>query len=142
MRYLGVPVFWGRQKLRWFSTLEQRICSKLEGWYSKQSSQAWRTCLIKLVINMLANYAMGCLSMPSKTVKNISSKQSKFQWSKNVDRFNDFISWHRICRLKCERGLGLRVTCFINIAFLSKLAQRIIIRFIPLYSWTMLVTCT
>lgn len=82
--------------------LEQRISSKLESWDVKMLSQAGRTCLLKSVANMMANYGMSCLSMPSKVVKDISSKRSKFRWGKNIPKFCHFIGWDKICKPKSK----------------------------------------
>lgn len=94
--------------------LEQRISSKLESWDVKMLSQAGRTCLLKSVANMMANYGMSCLSMPSKVVKDISSKRSKFRWGRIFPSFAILL-------------VGIKfVSRRVNTAFLSKLVWRIV----------------
>lgn len=95
-------VILGKAKVEMIYLLEQRISSKLESWDAKMLSQAGRTCLLKSVTNMMANYGMSCLSVPNKVVKDISSKRSKFRWGKNIPKFCHFIGWDKICKPKSE----------------------------------------
>lgn len=52
-KYLGLPVFMCKDKVRNFAVIKERLNSKMVGWKSKILSQAGRTTLIKSVVTSL-----------------------------------------------------------------------------------------
>lgn len=71
---------------------------------------------------------MGGFWLPTRIHKEIKREQSKFWWGKNCQPSFISISWNKICRHKCERGLGIKDLPTMNLALLTKVAWRIIVR--------------
>ena len=63
-KYLGLPSLTGKGKKASFNYIKERIWRKLQGWEGKLLSQADRKVLIKVVIQAISTYAMGCFKLP------------------------------------------------------------------------------
>lgn len=63
-KYLGIPIIWGRSKVRALDFLKERICRKIQGWKNEQLSHIGTKTLIKLVIVAIPNYFMSCFKLP------------------------------------------------------------------------------
>lgn len=63
-KYLGLPLFWGKDKSKHFAEIKERIQSKVSGWKSKILSQSGKTILIKSVATSLPQYYMQSLHFP------------------------------------------------------------------------------
>ncbi|KAL0394970.1 UNVERIFIED_CONTAM: LINE-1 retrotransposable element O protein [Sesamum latifolium] len=63
-KYLGLPTIAGRSKRELFESIKDRIWSKLHCWLAKKLSQAGRGVLLKIVLQSIPIYAMGCFRLP------------------------------------------------------------------------------
>lgn len=74
---------------------------------------------------------MQSVKIPNYIAKKIDKDNKNFFWKNNMDP--DFrlgpiplISWDKICRPKCERGLGIRKTQDVNATMLAKLRWKVL----------------
>ena len=77
-KYLGLPSFVGRAKKETFSYIRERVWHKIQGWKEKLLSQAGREILIKLVIQAMPTFTMGCFKLPKNLCKDIEALIRKF----------------------------------------------------------------
>lgn len=85
--YLGLSIIQGRQKIKCFQFLIQKIRTKISGWKWHNISTAGRTYLIQSVANIMVNYVMSCCSLPKQIIKFINLQQAKFWWQKEINNF-------------------------------------------------------
>lgn len=69
--YVGVPIWFGRKRNEDFKFLSIKVQSAILGWEANFLFRAGKTCLIKSVSNVLANYAMSSFHIPKKVLANI-----------------------------------------------------------------------
>ena len=62
--YLGLPSLVGKRKKESFNFIKEKVWRKLKGWEGKLLSQAGCEVLIKVVIQAIPTYAMGCFKLP------------------------------------------------------------------------------
>ena len=67
-KYLGLPVVVGRNKK---ASLNFINWNKLQGWKEKLLSQAGREVLLKVVVQAIPTFAMGCFKLPSGLLNDI-----------------------------------------------------------------------
>ena len=126
-KYLGLPSFVGRSKIKAFEDLSAKVWKKLQGWKEKLLSQAGREILIKAVTQAIPVYAMSCFRIPDGICDSINSMTSNFWWGqKTNERKTHWKSWHGMCSSKADGGMGFRNLKFFNLALLAKQAWRII----------------
>ena len=77
-KYLGLPSLTGKGKKASFNYIKERIWRKLQGWEGKLLSQADRKVLIKVVIQAISTYAMGCFKLPIGLCNEIEVMTRKF----------------------------------------------------------------
>lgn len=63
--------------------------------------------------------------------REIDASNRSFFWKSNIDSDNGqgsilLISWYKLCRLKCEEGLGIRKIQDINATLLAKLRWKVL----------------
>ncbi|KAB1217069.1 hypothetical protein CJ030_MR4G021252 [Morella rubra] len=121
--YLGLPLFWGRDKTKHFQVVKDRIHSKLVGWKSKALSQAGRTTLIKFVATSIPQYFTQSLQFPAGWCFQVDKLLKDFWWGFSPTKKCNYTpkAWMSICQPK-PMGGGIRCMEDINFAFLQKLA--------------------
>jgi hypothetical protein len=62
-RYLGLPVYVGRDKMKVFAYLKDRIWKRIQGWKEKMLSRAGKEILIKAVAQAIPIFAMACFDI-------------------------------------------------------------------------------
>ena len=85
-RYFGLPSFVGKGKKVSFNYIKERLWRKLQGWEGKLLSQAGREVLLKLVIQAIPTYSMGCFKIPIGLCNEIEALINKFWWGQRGDR--------------------------------------------------------
>lgn len=126
LKYLGMPVFWGRNKSNWLSPLISRIEKRLSNSSLSSLPFAGRSCLVQSVSNTMSNYLMSCFTLSQKIIRSINKSQAKFWWGKRVDKFCRLIKWDSLCQPGSLGGVGISNLSYMNIALVTKLAWRII----------------
>lgn len=71
------------------------------------------------------------IKIPTYMAKEIDCANNNFFWKNNLDSDNwessiPLISWDKICRLKCEGGLGIQKVQDTNASLLAKLGRKVI----------------
>ena len=79
---LRLPSLVGRRKKEGFNFIKEKVWRKLQGWEGKLLSQAGREVLIKVVIQAIPTYAMGCFKLPLGLCHEIETMIKKFWWAK------------------------------------------------------------
>lgn len=122
IKYLGPPLFWGRDKAKHFSLVKERIQSKLSGWKCKTLSQAGLTTLFKSVVTTLPQYFMQSLHFPAGWCSQVDKLVKDFWWGFPTNKSHNYTpkAWHSICQPKLFGGLGIRRIKEINLAFSAK----------------------
>lgn len=105
----------------YFMELKEKLCSKLAGSKARVLSQTCKTVLIKANLAVIPLFIMRGVKIRNYIAKEINKANINFFWKYNLDHdtYNGLvpsISWDKICRPKCEVGLGIRKTQDINAA--------------------------
>ena len=126
-RYLGLPTFLGRSKIKAFEDLLAKVWKKLQGWKEKLLSQARKETLIKAVTQAIPVYAMSCFRIPDGICSSINSMNSNFWWGqRNNERRMHWKKWKGLCCSKLEGGMGFKNLKLFNQALLAKQCWRLI----------------
>lgn len=123
-RHLDMPLYWGRNKVKWLSPLVSKIKSRLRWSKAKFLSNASRSCLIQTVTNTMANYLMSCFNIPKYFIHKIHFLGAKFWWVKDNDKFYRCITWD--LSATWYGGAGIRDLSNMNLSFLSNFVWRIL----------------
>lgn len=119
--YLGIPLFYGREKVSHFKYLIDKVAAKLEGWQSKILSQAGRLILIKSVLNSITLYSASAASIPVSIYKRIGSLCSNFFWQGTDSAHRrHWVSWDAICKPLEMGGLGIRNQVSLQLCLIVK----------------------
>lgn len=120
-KYLGLPTVFLRSKRFSFANLRGRIWKKIKGWKEKLLSKTGKEVLIKAVAQSIPTYAMSCFKLPSSFCNEVTSIIRNFWWgTTNLERGIPWKAWKKICRSKCEGGLGFRNLENFNSTLLGK----------------------
>jgi hypothetical protein len=67
-RYLGLPVYIGKSKVKTFAYLKEKIWKCIQGWKEKLLSIAGKEILIKAVAQAVPVYEMACFDLTKSFV--------------------------------------------------------------------------
>ncbi|PKU67688.1 Putative ribonuclease H protein [Dendrobium catenatum] len=136
IKYLGLPMFYKKLKIRDFQPLLQKIATLLEGWKAKTLSFAGRIQFIKFTIaNTLAYWIRGSI-IPKSCYKLINRMCSRFTFFGNInERKLATISWKTTCCPKMNGGLGLPSVDSLNHNFACSIIWRFLNTSSLLFSW-------
>ncbi|XP_026458736.1 uncharacterized protein LOC113359264 [Papaver somniferum] len=126
-KYLGTPLFIGKDKTKSFSFLIDNLYTRLNSTKKSNLNIAGRTVVTKHVLSSLSVYHMACFTLPKTVTSKIDSIQRTFWWAKkNPKHAAYFRSWGDIGKSKLNEGLGLRNSFATNRVFICKLGWRIL----------------
>jgi hypothetical protein len=77
-RYLGLPIHVGKEKVKVFSYLKERIWQRIQGWKEKLLTCAGKEVLIKAVAQAIPTFAMGCFDITKELCDQISAMIGKY----------------------------------------------------------------
>ncbi|XP_059066322.1 uncharacterized protein LOC131857643 [Cryptomeria japonica] len=100
-KFLGTPLFGGRNNLSLWKNLIEACANRLEGWKSKWISLSGRILLLKAVLSALPIFSMIALRIPEKVINFINRGMRKFLW--NGKEANDkipLVAWDKVCQDK------------------------------------------
>ena len=123
--YLGASVVRGRQSKNHYKHVIDRIQARLAGWKSKDIALAGRVTLAQSVLTTIPYYTMQTTPIPTAVCDEIERITRNFIWGgSKEDRHPSLVKWDIVMMPKANGGLGLRKMRQCNMAFLSKLAWR------------------
>jgi len=99
----------------------------MEAWKANSLSKAGRVVLIQFSLESLPMHTMQCFQLPKKTTTLLDRVNRTFFWKKyGTEKGLPMVAWDKICQPKNLRGLGLRKTEAVNLAFQAKLAWKVL----------------
>lgn len=119
--YLGFPLK-PKYSTSDFNFIIHNIRQRLQGWKMSSLSFSGRNQLITATLNQIPNYYMRVFNLPKKIHILIDKLNRNFLWG-HFDTTNKLhlISWDKITKHKNERGLGIKKSKIVNVAYMSKL---------------------
>ena len=127
VKYLGNPLFVGRNKAASFDHIRKKINDRLEGWMSKVLSQAGRTTMIKSVIQAIPQYAMSTHKLPTGFNRNLDALVRRFWWTAEMEKkhYLSLLNWDSLCKPLHQGGLGFRKFEDVNRALLARIGWKL-----------------
>lgn len=121
-KYLDLPNTMGHNKNAILGYLKERVRQRIKKWDGKFLSKSGKEVLLKTVIQALPTYAISVFLLPMEMCKYIERLMCKFWWKTkpNNNRGIHWASWERMCKPKCNGGLGFRNLHAFNMALLGK----------------------
>ncbi|CAN1777240.1 Putative ribonuclease H protein At1g65750 [Linum perenne] len=127
-KYLGMLAEWGSSKIETYRFLLERLQNRAQSWTSLMLSHGGRETLAKSVLQAIPSYVFSCFMLPDKLLHKMDSVISRLWWSGDAKRRT--IHWctaNKLTTSKFSGGLGFRSFKEFNLAFLAKLAWKILL---------------
>jgi hypothetical protein len=118
-----------------FQPLIAKVDKYLSGWCSLLLSAGGQIVLLNAVLDALPAYAMGTLELPPALLRAIDALRRAFLWNfdEKASGANCLVAWDKVCRPKCDGGLGLRCLATQNKCMQVKLLHKL--HTVPDSSW-------
>ena len=77
-KYLGLPSLIGRSKKQVFTEIKERVGKKMSDWKEKLLFIGGKEILIKVVVQAVPTYIMGCFLLPKGLCEEIEGMMRNF----------------------------------------------------------------
>lgn len=127
-RYLGNPLFVGRNKLAAFEDLRRKVEARIQGWKAKLLPQSGRATLIKHVAISIPIYTMSTCLLPKSWCDNLEKSVRNFLWKNDPNVGGGFppVAWSKVCQPKSRVELGFKNLRVFNKALVAKLGWSLV----------------
>lgn len=134
-KYLGMPMFVGKNKAEIFGFLTDRVRQKLQGWMNKELSKAGKITLLKSAAQTIPNFWMSIFLIPSGICEAIEKVMNGYWWGRGSNgKGISWMAWDKLCDPKAGGGLGMKRLKEFNVSMLAKQGWRILNNVNPLVS--------
>lgn len=116
IRYLGVPLDYGRCKISYLDDIIRRVQGRIAGWQGRFLSFWGRIILIKHVLFSLPIHLLAASSPPKAVIRRLESIFSRFFLGTNDGRNkHHLLSWSSLCKPFKEGGVAFRLWSLFDI---------------------------
>ncbi|XP_074298449.1 uncharacterized protein LOC141629328 [Silene latifolia] len=123
-RYLGVPIQLGKVSKKEFSSLVEKMVTRIRSIGARKLSYAGRVVLINSVLNTLYNYWAAMFVIPKAAIKRVKAICRNFLWDSSTEYHRvPLVGWDRVTMSKSAGGLGIKKASTWNIASVGKLVN-------------------
>ncbi|KAK1316376.1 hypothetical protein QJS10_CPA05g01895 [Acorus calamus] len=122
IRYLGLPLHWGKVPKRQWSPLINRFERRLDGWKSNVLSYGGKLTLLQSVLSNLPIFLLSIFKIPLGILETIEKIRRRFFWGGRRGEGNriHLTNWAAVCSRKIEGGAGVLNLLDMNKALLCK----------------------
>jgi hypothetical protein len=100
-KYLGLPVYVGRSRMKTFEYMKDKVWRRIRGWMEHMLSRTGMDMLIKSCAQAIPTFAMYCFDLTRPLCEQISATICRFWW-KQQEKENKMhlLSWKVLTKLK------------------------------------------
>ncbi|XP_055826390.1 uncharacterized protein LOC129894767 [Solanum dulcamara] len=105
--YLGCPLYIGRQRIIYFTSMVSKVISRIRGWQAKILSYGGRATLVQSVLQLLPIHLLSAIIPTVTTLKQIKVLMADFFWGWDKEkRKYHWASWETLSYPVEEGGIG------------------------------------